>query len=118
MYAELKEFAGEDPVKSYQRRGTGTRLVAITSVLKGRVVSIHHNRRFVIGAGEDADYIITGASMASSHAALNKKDDHWIISTIDKDALLWVNGEPLEYAVLHDKDRIKLGRHSFIFFEQ
>ena len=43
-------------------------------------------------------------------------DGHWVISRIDCDAAIWVNGEPIEFAVVEAGDQIRIGRHVFIIF--
>ncbi|MCG8673710.1 MAG: FHA domain-containing protein [Pseudomonadales bacterium] len=111
----LNDYHRRDPVSRYRARGSGARLVAITAVIRGRVIALR--QEFVVGSSPRSDYIITGASMAPKHVSLSQNGELWSIATVDPRARLWVNGEPVRVAVLGDEDRVTIGKHTFLFFE-
>lgn len=104
-----------DVVIRYRKRGNGPRMVAMSAVLRGRVINL--DGELTVGAAKGSGYVISGASMADNHVKIKEGEDHWAITTIDDQAKLWVNDEPVQFAVLCDEDEVTIGKHSFLFFE-
>ncbi len=118
MYYELTDYVGRNPIDFARRRGEGARLVALSTLLKGQVFAFDHLQGAVtIGASETSTFVLRGATIEKKHLKLEKLENRWSVMRASRNAFLWVNGEPVHYAILEHHDRVRIGRHTFIFFE-
>ena len=117
MYANVVEHPIRAKKNSYYNRGSGPRLVACSSIIRGKVIPLKLAKwiPFVIGASEGSDFVITGSTMRDSHVAIELLGDQWMISVVNRDAEVWVNNEPVQVAVLEHGDQVQLGRHLLLF---
>lgn len=118
-----EEQPSPDQSGFYRARGSGPRLVGFSALFKGKVFPLGStdanaamNAPMIVGAADSCAIRITGSTMCDYHAALQQVDSTWVISRIDASASLWINGEPLEFAVLEEGDQIQIGRHVFLLF--
>ena len=101
----------------YRQQGEGPRIVGFSPLLKGKVFSLQQlpdKEPVIVGSASSCDIRITGSTMHEYHAAIQNMEDGWVISKIDEDAELWINNEPLAFAVLEEEDLIQIGRHLFV----
>ena len=54
-------------------------------------------------------------STAPFHAAVELVEGDWLLTSVDSDAQVWVNNEPVSVAVLEHGDQVQLGRHLLVF---
>ncbi|MDX1693929.1 MAG: FHA domain-containing protein [Ketobacteraceae bacterium] len=119
MQAEIIEHPSRALSSACCQRGSGPRLVACSSIIRGKVIGLQTGRwlPFVIGAGEHCDFIIKGSTMQASHVGVEELDNQWVLSVLDDRADVWVNNEPVKVAVLEHGDQVQLGRHLLMFLD-
>ena len=119
MVAKILEHPSRTTSNAYYLRGSGPRLVACSSIIRGKVIALQSGRwlPFVIGAGDHCDFLITGSTMQSSHIAVEEVDGQWLLSALDENADVWVNNEPVKVSVLEHGDQVQLGRHLLMFLD-
>ena len=117
MQAQIIEHPSRARKNAYYNRGSGPRLVACSSIIRGKVIALNSARYlpFVIGAAEYCDFVISGSTMQASHIGIEQVEGQWVLSALDERAQVWVNNEPVKVAVLDHGDQVQLGRHLLMF---
>jgi hypothetical protein len=64
------------------------------------------------------DLIVSDVSMMPEHARIVIDSDRYIIQARNAQSLLMVNGQPLDYALLQDRDQVQLGNPGVSFVVQ
>lgn len=117
MQAKVIDHPSRARQNAYYNRGSGPRLVACSSIIRGKVISLKPGRwlPFVIGAADHCDFVISGSTMQASHIGIEMVEGQWVLSALDDKADVWVNNEPVKVAVLDHGDQVQLGRHLLLF---
>lgn len=103
--------------RSVSQIGNGPRLVACSSVIRGKEFPLIEGigLPIVIGANQACDYTISGSTMAEFHVSVECDNEDWMISVVSEGARLWVNNEPVQVALLEHGDQVQIGRHLLVF---
>ena len=119
MFGKVVDHPAKLDAKSYLRRGSGPRLVACSSIIRGKVFSLELATCLpvVFGANAACEYVISGSTMTEFHALIEEIEGSWMLSVIDPEAQVWVNNEPVQIAVLEHGDQVQFGRHLLVFLQ-
>ncbi|MCG8314037.1 MAG: FHA domain-containing protein [Pseudomonadales bacterium] len=119
MMGQVLDHPAKTDSRSYLKRGSGPRLVACSSIIRGKVFSLEMATCLpvVFGANAACEYVISGSTMTEFHALIEEIDGAWMLSVIDPEAQVWVNNEPVQVAVLDHGDQVQFGRHLLVFLQ-
>ncbi len=68
-----------------------------------------------IGRGQDNDIVLSDSSVSKQHAQLEVNSDQWVIKDLGSSNGVLINDQRTDNAVLHNGDRVKIGRLEFLF---
>lgn len=71
----------------------------------------------LLGAAIDADVPLVGAGVRPQHAVLTRDGDRFAIRHVAGYRKVFVNGRPIKWAPLKNRDQIKIGRTTFQFYD-
>ena len=88
MQAKVIDHPSRARQNAYYNRGSGPRLVACSSIIRGKVISLKPGRwlPFVIGAADHCDFVISGSTMQASHIGIEMVEGQWVLSALDDKA--------------------------------
>lgn len=117
----MKTNVVDHPTKKHspvmESLAVGPRLVACSSVIRGKVIPVGEGigLPFVIGSNQACDYVISGSTMEEFHVSVELVEGDWLLTSVDHNAQVWVNNEPVSVAVIEHGDQVQLGRHLLVF---
>lgn len=94
-------------------------MAKLTLSFKGRLLSVHHLERPLACVGRDpgCDIAIDSLAVAPRHAEIRREDDRFVLVALDRDHLVFRNGQRVERADLAEGDLILIGKHTLSFSE-
>ncbi len=78
----------------------------------GKTISV--NGKLVIGRGTEVDLVLDEPDMALRHAAIENAGEAVFLRDLGSTTGTWINGVPVNDAVLHAGDQIAFGRNRFL----
>jgi hypothetical protein len=84
---------------------------------KGRLLSVHpiDRPRILVGHLPDCDIPIDSLAVAPRHLEIRREPNAVMLTALDADFRVFLNGRRVEVAVLNDGDRIQVGKHTLGF---
>src|SRR5690606_19407902 len=89
------------------------RLVSDTSWLGGKSFEIHQGHPVIIGRDLQCDIVIPGTHLARRHAEITVHEDRLRIRNIASSKGTFLNDRPIDGAIAHSGDRLRLDVYSF-----
>ena len=74
-----------------------------------RIITPQPGAPFTIGRKPENSLVLDNPMVSRYHAALEFKDDHWILESLTQNSVTQVNGSDIQSAVLEDGDTILIG---------
>lgn len=108
---DIEESSQVEATKVVPHFVTNTSISAEGKILLDRAVY----SPLVVGSSQVADVVIESDTVEDLHFMIEVVGEEWIISTINELAKLWVNDEPVKYAILENEDKIQVGQHKMVF---
>jgi phosphoribosyl 1,2-cyclic phosphodiesterase len=106
---------------SFDRPASGLTTVGVLTPLHGRVgdgrVRLDADE-FVIGRGETREQIdlkIADPNVSRRHARILRIADQFVLEDLNSSNGTFVDGIPVRWTLLHDGDKIQIGRNTFYF---
>lgn len=84
---------------------------------KGRLLSVHpiDRPRILVGRLPDCDIHIDSLAVAPRHLEIRREPNLLMLTALDADFRVFVNGQRVESAALNDGDLIQVGKHTLGF---
>lgn len=94
------------------------RFLILSAPLRGKELVLRPLRgrsTWVLGAGRRADFVLADPTLQANHLSIENLDGEWLVTAHPDCWGFYVNGEPVETAVVEHGDRLRVGRHEMVF---
>lgn len=97
--------------------GSGPRLVVLSAPIRGKSFLLRADVRndWLLGRGEQCDFVISDKTVSSSHARMRRLDGEWVLEACEGKNPIIVNNRTVEFSPLHPGDKVRIGRMEMVF---